>query len=443
MKSPVDLVVTHARMPWKGLGLWCLVVQNGRVLQVAKEFHGQALETWNAEGALLLPGFIDAHVHLNEPGRTSREGLSTGTRALAAGGVTSFFDMPLNSNPPCTTAEAVEAKRALAQKKSHIDFALWGGLVPENSDQLDELFRGGVIGLKAFLCDSGLPEFPASDLRALEKGARACRKASRVLAVHAEDPEVLERHRMQGPGTWKEFVRSRPVEVEMEAVRKLLVVVEKTGVHLHVVHVSSPEVVQLIARARRKKLRVTCETCPHYLLLNERAVESLGGLAKCAPPLRPEKARKHLWEALASGKIHTIGSDHSPAPQGKKTGSDFARLWGGISGAQHGMLLFAEEAIRRKIPWIQVVLRTSRASADCFALRNKGGLVRGADADFVLLEKCEGRQIREEDLFTRHPLSPYIGKTPGWKTAATFVRGKAVFHNGVFSQPSGQEIATV
>ncbi len=432
MSTQIDLIVRRARMPLQGPGLWQMSVTAGRVTQIAKEIKAYSSHEIDADGALLLPGFIDAHVHLNEPGRTNWEGLSTGTKALAAGGVTTFFDMPLNSSPPCITAEAVVAKRAVAEKKSHIDFRLWGGLVPDNVSEIPALARAGVIGLKAFMCDSGLAEFPASDRRTLQRGAKACRKLGLPLAVHAEDPETLAAHQVCGPGDWQTFARSRPEAVELAAVTQLLHIAEDTGVTLHIVHVSSPEVLRMVAKARKHGLRVTCETCPHYLLLNETAMATLGGRAKCAPPLRPESTRRQLWTAVESGLIHTIGSDHSPAPPAMKSGPDFLKLWGGISGAQHGMLLFLQAARRRGISWPQIHALTAFNSANLFALKHKGSLAPGYDADFVILEELPSRKIEAHDLFTRHPLSPYIGKHLQWKPTMTLVRGGIIYQEGMF-----------
>ncbi|MFM8365570.1 MAG: allantoinase AllB, partial [Verrucomicrobiota bacterium] len=394
-----DLVLRRVKRPADSTPV-DLVIHNGRIAEVSTKWTGEAREEIDAAEFLVMPGFIDAHVHLNEPGRTDWEGLETGTSALAAGGVTAFCDMPLNSSPPVLNAAELERKRALAQKKSRIDFGLWGGLTPDNVDQIDELAKAGAIAIKAFLCESGLDDYRATDRETLRRGAEACARHGVILGTHAESPEELARIRSITPTgpTWRDYVASRPESVEVEAIRMALEVAAETGCKLHVVHVTAPEAVLLIRDARLRGVDATCETCPHYLVLDETAMERSGPLAKCAPPLRPKSTVETLWQLLAEGHIHTIGSDHSPSPPEMKTGTDFSKLWGGIAGCQHAMPLFLQAALQRGFPLEQIARLTSASTAERFRMARKGSLEAGFDADLVLLRQVEPVPIRAENL---------------------------------------------
>jgi allantoinase len=426
------LVLRQAGIPVMGRHPVDIVINHGQIESIQKQYAGPSDEELDASGNLVLPGFVDAHVHFNEPGRTDWEGLETGSKALAAGGVTTFFDMPLNISPPVLSAKDLLRKARIAQKKSCVDFALWGGLVPGNHTEIAGMKKAGAIGIKAFLCDSGLAEFPHVDRAALRRGAIACKKAGMILAVHAEDPEELQKASV--PGTdWKSFVASRPEACEVAAIRSALEVAGETGCRLHIVHVSSPEGLILIHSAGSRGLDVTCETCPHYLLMDESAMERVGALAKCAPPLRSPKTVSALWKALKSGRIQTIGSDHSPCPPDKKLNMPFHMAWGGISGCQHAMPLFVQAARARRIPWDHITELTSARAARRFGLFRKGLLMPGADADLVILQKSNPIPIKKSGLFTRHAASPYVGMPIEWKVAATIVRGNLVYHQNKHS----------
>jgi allantoinase len=347
-------------------------------------------------------------VHFNEPGRTDWEGWATGTRALAAGGATACIEMPLNAHPPTIDGAAFDAKVAAASAVARVDFALWGGLVPGNLDRLDELAERGVVGFKAFMCDSGIEDFPAVDDEVLEAGMRRAAALGLPVLVHAERPSAL---RQPDGTTWRDFVASRPVEAELQAIEVALELAERTGCSLHVVHVSSGAGVALVAAGE-----ATCETCPHYLTLTEDDLETLGARAKCAPPLRPAAERDALWEHLVAGRIAFVTSDHSPCPPELKAG-DFTAAWGGIAGCQSllGLLLDAG-----RLPLGQVAALTSANVAKRFNLP-KGRLEPGADADLVLVDL---RERHAPDLQDRHKLSPYAGR-PLPRIVRTWVRGGA------------------
>jgi allantoinase len=406
---PSDLVIRGATVVLPGVFpvVADVAITDGAIEAIGPELPG-ASEELDARGLHLLPGVIDAHVHFNEPGRTDWEGWATGTRALAAGGATACIEMPLNAHPPTIDGAAFDAKVAAASAVARVDFALWGGLVPGNLDQLDELAERGVVGFKAFMCDSGIEDFPAVDDDVLEAGMRRAAALGLPVLVHAERPSAL---RQPDGTTWRDFVASRPVEAELQAIEVALELAERTGCSLHVVHVSNGTGVALVAAGE-----ATCETCPHYLTLTEDDLETLGARAKCAPPLRPAAERDALWEHLVAGRIAFVASDHSPCPPELKAG-DFTAAWGGIAGCQSmlGLLLDAG-----RLPLGQVAALTSANVAKRFNLP-KGRLEPGADADLVLVDL---RERHAPDLQDRHKLSPYAGR-PLPRIVRTWVRGGA------------------
>jgi len=322
-------------------------IQGGSIVAFQPEFSETAKEVIDAAGLYVFPGVIDAHVHFNEPGRDAWEGLETGSRACAAGGGTTFFDMPLNSSPPVLDMDAFNRKVTLASAKSVTDFALWGGLTPINLPHIERLCAGGVIGLKAFLCHSGIEDFPRADDKTLREGMKRAAPHGVPLAVHAESEETTRRlaeERIAGGATGKrDFLDSRPVTAELDAIRQAIDLAEELKCAVHIVHVSCGQGVALVAQARARGVDVTCETCPHYLVLTEDDFLELGAAAKCAPPLRPKATQDFLWERLLAGEVNTIGSDHSPSAPDLKVGADFFQVWGGISGVQLLLPLLLDE----------------------------------------------------------------------------------------------------
>jgi allantoinase len=380
----------------------------------------------DARGLLVLPGVIDAHVHFNEPGRTEWEGWATGTRALAAGGATACAEMPLNAHPPTVDGAAFDAKRAAAEAAAIVDFALWGGLVPGDLSRLDELAERGVVGFKAFMCDSGIADFPAVDDDALAAGMERAAALGLPVAVHAERPAAL---REPAGTSWRDFVASRPPEAEYQAIEKALELAEQTGCALHVVHVSTAHGVRLVTAARGRGVDATCETCPHYLTMTEHDLERLGTRAKCAPPLRPADERDALWGQI--GDIELIASDHSPCPPEMKQG-DFTAAWGGIAGCQ-SLLALLLDSQRLDPPTIGALTATNPARR--FHLPK--GFHVGADADIVLVDP---RDRHAPELHDRHKLSPFAGRALRGRIVRTILRGTTVFHDGriVTREPLGR-----
>jgi allantoinase len=408
----------------------------GKIVKIAPGLGGAA-ETVDARGLHVLPGIIDSHVHFNEPGRTDWEGIETGSRALAAGGGTAFFDMPLNSLPPVTDAASFARKRAAAERTAHVDFGIWGGLVPGNIEELGPMRDAGAIGFKAFMCDSGVDEFQASDEATLRAGMRRSAELGMLVAVHAEDEALALRYTAEqhARGTdVRTFLKSRPVELELAAIRTATDIAGETGCALHIVHVSSPEGVALALEARKRGVDVTVETCPHYLLLTEEDVVRLRAPAKCFPPLRPEALRLGLWRELEAGSIDTIGSDHSPAPPDMKRSSDFFAIWGGISGCQHGFEALLSEGITRR-PVEEALARLSALLSANVARRfriddKKGRLAEGLDADMTIIDTASDHVLSNADLLYRHRQGPYDGRRSRVRISRTIVRGRTVYAQG-------------
>ncbi len=383
----------------------------------------------DAAGKVFFPGLVDAHVHFNEPGRTDWEGFATGSTALAAGGGTCFIDMPLNSTPPVLDIASFTAKRRAGEANSRLDFALWGGLTPDSLSHLADLARAGVAGFKAFMCGSGLEEFAAAGEATLRRGMHIAAEFGLPVAVHAESPAFLaayqEKHPPPHPGTMADWLASRPVAAELAAIEIALTCAHDTGCALHIVHVSSPEGIAMVTKAKRGGIDVTAETCPHYLLLDTTAAIEIGPPAKCAPPLRPAAVVDGLWKSLAAGEIDTIGSDHSPSPPELKEGNDLFSMWGGIAGAQHGFPLLIERVLRES-SWQRLARLVSSNPAKRFGLSSrKGALASGLDADFCLLSPDEHFIVRK-DLLARHPISPYVGMRSAWRVESTWLRGNPV-----------------
>jgi len=390
---------------------------------------GAGADEIDATGQLVLPGVFDAHVHFNEPGRAHWEGFATGSRALAWGGGTSFVDMPLNASPPTIDRESFEQKRAAGEASSVLDFALWGGLIPENLHRLEELANCGVVGFKAFMIDSGIADFPGVDARVLREGMKIAAGIGLPVAVHAEDAAIVAEWtaavRAAGRADVRAFLDSRPEESELEAVRVALDLAGETGCALHVVHLSTPAAVAMVAAAKADGLDVTAEVCPHHLLLDEAAMFAHGAFAKCAPPLRAAATREELWREMLAARIDCIGSDHSPAPPDMKQGDDIFAVWGGIMGCQHGFLLLLDALDDGQLPAVWELVSTHPAARFGFGDR-KGRIAPGFDADLIFVERTEPRTITAEELNYRHRTSPYIGRKIASRVARSLLRGREI-----------------
>ena len=398
-----------------------VAIQHGKVVGHAEVEASQVID---ATDLLVLPGAVDAHVHYNEPGRGDWEGWETGSRASRAGGATSVVEMPLNAQPPTLDADAFQKKRAVAENKICVDFALWGGITPLNLDKLEELGRAGAIGFKAFMVDSGTPDFPGSNPATLKKGMATAAKFGLPVSIHAESPGPIrqrtEEIRKKGGTSVRDYLSSRPIETELEAIRLACDLAGDTRCRLHIVHVSCPEGIEEIQKARQRGVDVTAETCPHYLVLTDEDMVRLGPPAKCAPPLRSAVMQKGLLQKIHNGEVETIGSDHSPAPGSMKTDPDFFKVWGGISGCQHLLPLLFSAGLSP----LEIAKLTSENPARRLGLHpRKGSLEVGADADFVLIRR-QATQVKESELHYRHKITPFIGMNLPVRIEDTYLRGR-------------------
>lgn len=425
-------------------------VADGSIVALEAGISVSSREMIDAEGLHILPGLIDAHVHFNEPGRTDWEGFETGARALAAGGGTMFFDMPLNAHPPTVDAASFDQKLQAAQSGSLVDFAFWGGLVPGNIDKMEELAGRGVIGFKAFMSNSGIDDFECVDDRTLREGMKRAAQLNKIVAVHAESEimtrELTQQQLRSGKTTVRDYLDSRPIEAELDAIQRALAMAGETGCALHIVHVSCGAGIALIASAQKLGVDVSCETCPHYLTLTEEEMLQLGAVAKCAPPLRPPAAQESLWRYLGSGQVTTVGSDHSPAPPEMKLDANFFKVWGGISGVQHTLpILVTEGQVKREValPLISRLVSFNVAQRFCLPPA-KHGIQLGADADLALVDLKQEFTVERQDLFYRHRQSPYLGRKLRGRVVRTVLRGQTIFKDGqIMSKPLGQLVKPV
>lgn len=414
-----------------------IAVSEGKIVALGTNLSGSAAAEIDAGDLTIFPGVIDAHVHFNEPGRTDWEGFATGSCAAAAGGTTTVFEMPLNAHPPTTDRKNFELKRAAAEVSSFVDFGLWGGLVPGNLEQLEALRDCGVVGLKAFMCHSGVEDFPSVDAATLHAGMQRAAELDLLVAVHAESEEITRTLTKAARGAGKKGIRdyldSRPIAAELEAIRCAIDLAAETACRLHIVHVSSGSGVAIVADARAHGIDVTCETCPHYLVLTDHDMEELGALAKCAPPLRSQDEQRRLRERLSD--ITTIGSDHSPSPPEMKHGENFFDVWGGISGCQHLLPLLIDAEISPS----EIRRLMSGDVAARFRVRSKGAIAVGKDADFTMVDLKAKEVVRPELLYYRHPQSPYAGRNLRGRVHRTFLRGQMIYKDGKFApSPMGR-----
>jgi allantoinase len=378
--------------------------------------------------ALVMPGLVDTHVHVNEPGRTEWEGFATATAAAAAGGITTIVDMPLNSVPATTTLRGLEAKRRTVPIDG-VEVLLWGGVVPGNFGELDALASAGVRGFKCFLSPSGVAEFPAVELDDLQRALPIVARRDLPLLVHAEWPAALRPPPLAAdPRAYATWLDSRPPSAEVEAIDKLLGLAREFDLRVHIVHLAAAEALPLLRGARADGARVTVETCPHYLTFAAEDIADGATLFKCAPPIRGRATREALWRALDAGDIDLVATDHSPCPPSMKAEGDFLRAWGGIASLELSLPAVWTGASERGMPVERIAEWMSAAPARLAGIAGrKGSIEPGKDADLVIWDPDAEFVVDETALAQRHKRTPYAGRRLRGRVIATYARGRVVY----------------
>lgn len=421
-----------------------IAIKNGVIAKIEANIVHPCFEERNAEGLYIFPGVIDIHVHLNDPGREEWEGFETGSNMLAAGGCTTYFDMPLNGIPSTVDKRALFQKAAIAQKKSVVDFAFWGGLVPDNQNELPRLAEAGAIGFKAFLSETGNKEFERVDDLTLLKGMKIIASLNKILALHSESAAITDwltkEKAEKGSYSADDYLETRPIAAEVEAVDRAIAYAKLTGCALHFVHISSEAAVKKIEAAKQLGMDVTIETCPHYLLFTHDDLVEKGAIAKCAPPLRERKEQDKLLQCLIDGKFDLISSDHSPCPYSMKDPSihHLFSAWGGINGGQFTLMSMIELALKFKLPLTKIAEWTSMAPAKRFGLEFKGKIAAGYDADFAIVSLQDNFTVTEKNILAKHKQSLYSGHTFPCMIKATLKNGKVIYENGEFFKPNSK-----
>ncbi len=413
-------------------------VREGRIVSVDEiDAPPNGAEVVEVGEAMLLPGLVDTHVHVNEPGRTEWEGFRSATTAAAAGGVTTLLDMPLNSIPATTTATALRDKIQAARGQCHVDVGFIGGVVPGNSGDLAALYDAGILAWKCFLVDSGVPEFGAIDEGGLRTALPILAQWDAPLMVHAEVPGPIVRVRHDGAlRSYTAYAATRPELAEVEAIALMIRLAGEFGARVHIVHLASRDAIALIERARSQGVRLTVETCPHYLTFAAEDVPDGATEFKCAPPIRSSAHRQALWDGLRSGAIDSIASDHSPSPPSLKDreAGDFARAWGGIASLQCGLSAVWYGARARGIAPFRMIEWMATQPARIVRLARKGRIAPGCDADLVVWDAAATWLVEGAMLFHRHPLTPYEGMRLPGRVLRTYLRGRLIHADG---QPVG------
>ena len=435
----VDTALRAARVVTPdGVRAATVLVSAGIITGIEAGWTGDAATVVDiAEDCVLLPGLIDSHVHINEPGRTEWEGFATATAAAAAGGVTTVADMPLNSIPPTIDVAALRTKQAAAQGKLAVDVAFWGGAVPGNAGELRPLHDAGVVGFKCFLLPSGVDEFAPLDSDGLALAMRTIAAFDGLLVAHAEDASVIDAAPAPAGRAYAGFLRSRPPAAETTAIAGLLAQTRRTGCRTHIVHLSSAQSLELVAAAKAEGLPVTAETCPHYLTLSSEQVPDGATQFKCCPPIRDEANRDLLWQGLLDGVIDLVVSDHSPCTVAAKrldTG-DFGAAWGGIASVQLSLPVMWTEAARRGIGLGQVAHWMAAAPAELIGLRDRGAIDVGRRADFCVLAPDATFVVDPAQLRHRNPISPYAGQTLRGVVRQSWLDGQPIALDSVPSTP--------
>lgn len=448
-----DLIIKGGNVVFRdGVRQVDIGVKNEKIACIAQELTGEAKEVIDATGQYVMPGMVDTHVHISEPGRTEWEGFETGSKAMAAGGTTSYVEMPLNALPATINKEALNLKLEAAINQNYVDYGFYGGLVPENIDKLEELAKAGVLAFKCFLSDitSDVPgDFTHVDDYSMYKGMQKIAELGGILCIHAENPNVTkkltEEMIREGRTSAEDYVDSRPTFTEVDAVQRAILFAKETGCKLHLVHISTSEAIQVIEKAKAEGVDVTVESCPHYFALNAEMLPEIGPRGKCQPPLRRAKDQEKLWEELLNGKIDWLTSDHSPCTEDLKQGNIF-EAWGGISGVQNNVDLMFDLAVKQRgLAVEKFVDLISYNPAQRFNLPQKGEIAVTKDADIILLDPNQSYVVKREELYYKNKHSAYEGRKIDCRVTKTIVRGNVVFdlEKGIIGEPVGKLLSAV
>lgn len=426
-----------------------IAIENGKIVRIAPEIDvNQAKKVVEAAGCYVVPGMVDVHMHISEPGRTEWEGYLTGSQAMVAGGTTAFVEMPLNTIPATTDVASLQLKLDAAKNQSYADYSPMGGLVPWNTDDLTPLSKAGVSAFKAFVatCGSGKPgDFKNVDDYELLVGMQELAKNDDLLVVHCENAAITDKlgrkAREEGKTKISDYVATRPVFTEVEAVRRVLMIAKEAGCRVHIAHCSCPEAVEAVLEAQTQGVDASLESCPHYFLLATEDLDAIGARAKCSPPIRDRKNQARMWEMLENGKINILCSDHSPCtPDLKETDNAF-KAWGGISGCQNSVDAMFDAAVKkRNISPVTLMRALATEPAKRFRLADKGEIALGKDADIVIIDPNQSYTVKKEDLYYKNKFSAYEGFEIDCRITHTFVRGNLVYRlgEGIIGKPEGK-----
>jgi allantoinase len=425
---------SHHVVAREGVRSACIVFDQGKIVAL-REFADVPVDCAliDAPDRFVLPGLVDTHVHINEPGRTQWEGFATATRAAAAGGITCLVDMPLNCVPATTSVAALEEKRRSARGQAYVDYAFWGGVVPGNVEEILPLAAAGIRGFKCFLVDPGIDEFSMVTEADLRLAMPVLAGIGLPLLVHAEDPAEVSGDYHDYPS----YLQSRPDRAEVAAIRLMIDLCCEYRTRVHIVHLATAEAVPMLEAARREGLPISVETCPHYLYFNAGSIPAGATEFKCAPPIRGAANRELLWEALRQRTIDLVATDHSPCPPAMKNrpDGDFCKTWGGIASLSVALPAIWTAATERGFDIRAVVRWMCEAPATLAGLdRRKGRIAPGYDADFVIFDPEAEFEVTPEKLHFRHPVSPYIGQKLRGRVESTIVRGALVYRDGSFAK---------
>lgn len=426
-----------------------LGIRDGKIAVIADRVEEPARETVDAAGQYVMPGMVDVHMHISEPGRTEWEGYETGSQAMAAGGTTSFVEMPLNTIPATTDVAAMDLKIGAASGQCHVDYALMGGLVPWNFDDLKPMSEAGVAAYKCFVatCGSGKPgDFKNVNDFELYEGMKILAETGDLLVIHCENAALTDglgkKARAEGKSKVSDYVASRPVFTEVEAVQRVLLIAKETGCRVHIAHNSCPEAVDAILRAIDDGVDASVESCPHYFLLATEELDAIGPRAKCSPPIRDYANQARMWEYLAAGKIGILGSDHSPCTFDLKDKENAFDAWGGLSACQNSVDAMFDAGVKQRglsPTLLAQVLATN--PAERFGLKDKGEIAIGKDADLVFIDPEQSYTVSAEGLYYKNKHSAYEGRKIDCRVTRTVLRGRTIFELGKpFGEADGRLI---